>query len=141
MDFTTFWSIYGSQIISIITGVLTATGLTAYLSSKVTAWLDKNDRRKTINEIIEACVGLAERQEPKLSGSEKYAFATVKASEWLCSVGIEISEAELEIAIEKACNVIKSAGKKTAEEIECEVLSGNAAAEELCEGKGDDKDE
>ena len=142
MDFSVFLSTYGEQLISLIAGILTATGITAYISAKVQAWLEKNDRRREIEKIVRDCVELAQRQEPKLTGAEKYEFAAAKAAEWCASVGLQVSEVELEILIERACNtLLKGKEVRTLEEMANEVVENEEANVELADGKGGEEDE
>lgn len=143
MTFQIFWNAYGETILTLITGVLTATGLTAYIGAKVQKWLEKKDRKNEIEKIVKSCVELAQRQEPKLSGSEKYAFAAAKAAQWCDSVGLSVSEAEIEILIETACNgLYKNKQAKTADELIDEVVkASDDAAVEFADAKGGEDDE
>lgn len=139
MTFQDFWNAYGETLISLITGVLTATGLTAYISAKVQKWLEKKERKAEIEKIIKSCVELAQRQEPKLSGSEKYDFAAAKAAQWCDSVGLCVSEAELEILIETACNTLyKDKQAKTVDEL---IEEATCESEEFMDAKGGEEDE
>ncbi len=111
MSISEFLTMYSSEIITLVIGA--ATAILTYIGTKIKASLEKSERSKTIEKIVSACVGIAERHEEKLSGQEKYEFAAAKASEWLATMGIDISEAELEMYIESACNTFKKTVKES----------------------------
>ena len=104
---TEFLQMYSNEIVTLFVGAITA--VVTWIGGVIKKSLDKNQRSKEINEVINAVVGMAERQVPKLKGDEKFAFAVSKASEWLNCKGIQISDAELECQIELAVNSITKA--------------------------------
>lgn len=118
MNFSNFWACYGDQILTSIVALIGTvfTSVMAWVGAKINAKLDESERRKTIEDVIQSCVGLAERQNPKLTGSEKFKFAAEKASDFLASKGINISETEIELEIEKACNAFMSSYNKSCDD-------------------------
>lgn len=85
-------------ILSAVATVLASIG--AYLGLKVKDLLDTKQKK----EIVEKTIQYVEQVGKVLGSAEKKALAMQKASEWIETKGIKVSEVELDILIESFVN-------------------------------------
>lgn len=100
------WEILSEILLSIAGIVIPA--IFAWLGTKINEFL----KEKAKKDIVESVVNYVEKACSKLSSTEKYQEALSKASEWLESKNIAVSETELKILIESAVNNLSNEIKK-----------------------------
>ena len=100
------WEILSEILLSVASIVIPA--IFTWLGTKINAFL----KEKMKKEIVVEVVNYVEKTCSKLSSTEKYQEALSKASEWLESKNISVSETELNILIESAVNNLSSEIKK-----------------------------
>lgn len=96
-----------SEVILSVAGIVIPAIFT-WLGTKINAFL----KEKMKKEIVVEVVNYVEKACSKLSSAEKYQEALSKASEWLESKNISVSETELNILIESAVNNLSNEIKK-----------------------------
>lgn len=79
-------------------------GFFAWVGTKIKNLIEEKVKNEEVKDIIENVVMYTEQKCSELTSSEKFDTALAKASEWLESKDITVSEAQLEMLIEAAVN-------------------------------------
>lgn len=97
MDFNTFLSTYGMEILGTL-----LTALAGYLAVVIKNLCQKYLNNKTKQDVAKTCVKAVEQIYKDLHGDEKLNKALETTSSILQNQGIQISDAEMRILIESA---------------------------------------
>lgn len=87
-------------IVSIATIAIPA--ILAWVGTQINAYF----KSKQQEDIVKKVVGFVEQTCNAMSSTEKYQEAFTRASEWLTSKGLEISETELQMLIESSVQAL-----------------------------------
>lgn len=87
-------------IVSIATIAIPA--ILAWVGTQINAYF----KSKQQEDIVKKVVGFVEQTCKTMSSTEKYQEAFARASEWLTSKGLEISETELQMLIESSVQAL-----------------------------------
>lgn len=100
-----------NYIMEILVAIVTA--VASFIGLKIKEAYTKYADTKTKREIVKSTVEYIEQiyKNTQISNEDKLSNAKIKALEWLQSIGMTISDTELEILIESAVNGLKSTNK------------------------------